>query len=93
MIAGCAAGELDAAVMWGPVGGPLAKAEGNELAVAPLLAKEGAPRMTYRITMGVRPADQEWKRELNRVIPEQQAEIDAPAPASACRWSTTWAPR
>jgi hypothetical protein len=32
--------------------------------------------MTFRITMGVRPSDQEWKRELNRLIKENQAEID-----------------
>jgi hypothetical protein len=32
-------------------------------------------RMSYRITMGVRPSDQEWKRTLNRVIRENQAEI------------------
>jgi mxaJ protein len=32
--------------------------------------------MSYRITMGVRPSDQEWKRTLNRVIRENQAEIN-----------------
>ena len=32
--------------------------------------------MSYRITMGVRPSDQEWKRTLNKVIRENQAEID-----------------
>jgi hypothetical protein len=32
--------------------------------------------MVYRITMGVRPSDQEWKRELNRVIAENQEEIE-----------------
>jgi hypothetical protein len=30
----------------------------------------------YRITMGVRFSDQEWKRALNRLIQENQAEID-----------------
>ena len=32
--------------------------------------------MSYRITMGVRAADQKWKRQLNRLIQENQAEID-----------------
>ena len=32
--------------------------------------------MVFRITMGVRPSDQEWKRELNRLIQENQSEID-----------------
>jgi hypothetical protein len=32
--------------------------------------------MSYRITMGVRPSDQEWKRTLNKVIRENQSEIN-----------------
>jgi hypothetical protein len=33
--------------------------------------------MAYRITMGVRATDQEWKRELNKVIRQNQKEINA----------------
>ena len=32
--------------------------------------------MSFRITMGVRASDQEWKRELNRLIQENQPEIN-----------------
>jgi hypothetical protein len=32
--------------------------------------------MTYRIGMAVRATDQEWKRTLNRLIMENQAEIN-----------------
>jgi len=32
--------------------------------------------MDFRIAMGVRRSDQEWKRRLNRLIAENQAEID-----------------
>ncbi len=32
--------------------------------------------MTYRITMGVRPSDQEWKRTLNALIKDKQSEIN-----------------
>ena len=32
--------------------------------------------MTYRIGMAVRAADQEWKRTLNRLIMENQTEIN-----------------
>jgi hypothetical protein len=42
----------------------------------PLLNEEGGSRMVYRITMGVRPSDQQWKRELNRLIAESQDEIN-----------------
>ena len=31
--------------------------------------------MIYRIGMGVRHSDQEWKRLLNKLIAENQAEI------------------
>jgi hypothetical protein len=31
--------------------------------------------MSYRITMGVRPSDQEFKRTLNKVIRDNQEEI------------------
>eukprot|EP01133_Synstelium_polycarpum_P029146 gene29146-35608_t len=40
------------------------------------LAKEKSGHMAYRITMGVRPSDQEWKRTLNKVIKENQPEIN-----------------
>jgi quinoprotein dehydrogenase-associated probable ABC transporter substrate-binding protein len=70
-------GEIDMAVMWGPAGGSLAKAAGDAVVVTPLLAEEGAPRLTYRITMGVRPGEDRWKRELNSTIRELQPEIEA----------------
>lgn len=78
MFADLAAGEIDAALAWGPMAGYHAGQADPPLVVAPLTQEgEGAPRMTYRITMGVRPSDQEWKRRLNEVIAESQPEIDA----------------
>jgi hypothetical protein len=77
MVAGVLSGELDIAVMWGPAAGPLAKAEGDALKVTPLLAETGAPRLFYRITMGVRQGEDVWKRELNAIIRELQPQIDA----------------
>jgi hypothetical protein len=32
--------------------------------------------MEFRIAMGVRRSDQDWKRRLNRLIMESQPEID-----------------
>ncbi len=77
MIADLLEGELDAAVLWGPVGGPLAKAEGGALVMTPLLHEKGPPSLFYRITMGVRPGEDAWKRQLNSLIRELQPEIDA----------------
>lgn len=77
MMADLLDGTLDAAVMWGPIGGPLAKAEGDAVVMTPLLAEQGAPRLFYRITMGVRNGEDVWKRDLNSRIRALQPQIDA----------------
>jgi len=74
MIEDLLAEEIDAAVLWGPIGGNLAKQ--HELTMVPLLEETGAPRMFYRITMGVRPGELVWKRKLNSLIRRNQSEID-----------------
>lgn len=76
MIADLQKGEIDLALLWGPMAGYYAKASATPLTVTPLV-NEKQGRMAYRITMGVRPADQQWKRQLNRVIRENQKEINA----------------
>ncbi|MCO4318183.1 substrate-binding domain-containing protein [Phyllobacterium sp. 21LDTY02-6] len=68
-------GEIDVAILWGPMAGYYAHKMDPELAVVSL-AKEKSGHMIYRITMGVRPSDQEWKRTLNKVIRENQQEIN-----------------
>lgn len=74
-IADLSTGEIDAAILWGPIGGYFAKQNG--LVATPLLHDEGAPRLFYRITLGVRQGELNWKRELNKLIRRNQAEIDA----------------
>jgi quinoprotein dehydrogenase-associated probable ABC transporter substrate-binding protein len=76
MIRDLVADEIDIAVLWGPLAGYYAKEANPPLTLVPLLKEQGGSRMTFRITMGVRPSDQEWKRELNRLIQENQTEID-----------------
>jgi hypothetical protein len=46
------------------------------LHVTPLVKETTGPKLVYRIGMGVRPADQNWKRQLNRLIQENQGEIN-----------------
>jgi quinoprotein dehydrogenase-associated probable ABC transporter substrate-binding protein len=69
-------GVIDAAVIWGPMAGYYANKAAEEFALVPLLKETARQRMTYRITMGVRPSDQEWKRTLNTFIREHQSEIN-----------------
>ena len=76
MIDDLAKGTIDAAVLWGPMAGYYAKQAAKDFAVVPLTHEGKGPAMTFRITMGVRPADQEWKRTLNRVIAANQSEIN-----------------
>lgn len=76
MLADLAAGKIDAGLMWGPIAGPLAKRYDGALLVTPLLHETQGPRMFYRITMGVRPGEDRWKRTLNSEIRKLQPQID-----------------
>ena len=76
MLAQVKSGELGAAVIWGPLAGPLVKQD-PDLQFTPLLKEAEGPRMFFRITMGVRPDEQEWTRQLNSLIRRHQDEIDA----------------
>ncbi|MFB2595787.1 quinoprotein dehydrogenase-associated putative ABC transporter substrate-binding protein [Paracoccus sp. p4-l81] len=68
-------GQIDVAILWGPQGGPMAKAR-DGLTVIPLLGDTPAPKLFYRITMGVRPGEDDWKRQLNSLIRRNQDDID-----------------
>jgi quinoprotein dehydrogenase-associated probable ABC transporter substrate-binding protein len=70
-------GEIDVALLWGPIAGYYASKAKTPTTVAPLLKEHDGPRMVYRIVMGVRHSDQNWKRTLNKLISENQSEIDA----------------
>ncbi len=69
-------GEIDAAVHWGPIAAYWAPRGGEKLVVVPLLKEQGAGKLAFRITMGVRNGDDAWKRRLNEVIAKRQPDID-----------------
>ena len=69
-------GTIDVAVLWGPMAGFYAKKANPPLHVTPLVKETVGPKLVYRIGMGVRPADQNWKRMLNRLIQENQPAIN-----------------
>ncbi|MFL6839416.1 MAG: quinoprotein dehydrogenase-associated putative ABC transporter substrate-binding protein, partial [Bradyrhizobium sp.] len=76
MIKDLISGEIDAGVLWGPIAGFYAKKANPPLHVTPLVKETTGPRLAYRIGMGVRNADQNWKRQLNRLIQENQPAIN-----------------
>ena len=66
---------IDAGVLWGPLAGYYAKQSKEPLAVVLLLKETNGSRMAYRIGMGVRYSDQNWKRQLNQLIQAKQSAI------------------
>ena len=76
MINDLTSGQIDAAVLWGPMAGYYAKQSNPPLHVMPLVKETSGPKLAFRIGMGVRPADQNWKRLLNRLIQENQGAIN-----------------
>jgi quinoprotein dehydrogenase-associated probable ABC transporter substrate-binding protein len=76
MINDLTSGTIDAGVLWGPMAGFYAKKATPALHVTPLVKEATGPKLVYRIGMGVRAADQNWKRQLNRLIQENQADIN-----------------
>lgn len=75
MVADLVAAKIDAAVLWGPIGGYYASRAAAPVMVVPLVREEGPPTLSYRITLGIRPAEQEWKHRLNEVLRKRGPEI------------------
>ncbi|WP_409559803.1 substrate-binding domain-containing protein [Hyphomicrobium sp. B1] len=69
-------GDIAAGILWGPMAAYWAKRDGEPLVVVPLVKDNGAARIAFRITMGVRNGDDNWKRRLNEVIRKRRADID-----------------
>ncbi|WP_156964636.1 quinoprotein dehydrogenase-associated putative ABC transporter substrate-binding protein [Methylocapsa aurea] len=67
---------IDVAILWGPIAGYFAKRSSTPMQVTPLVKESVGPRLIYRIGMGVRHSDQDWKRSLNKLIAENQDEIE-----------------
>jgi quinoprotein dehydrogenase-associated probable ABC transporter substrate-binding protein len=76
MMGDLASREIDVGIMWGPMAGYYARAAIPQMHVKLLTKDAGGPQLAYRIAMGVRPSDQNWKRLLNRLIAENQADIN-----------------
>jgi len=76
MIGDITAGEIDAGILWGPIGGYYAKNSATPMKLVPLTHETIGPRMVYRITMGLRRNEPDWKHQLNDLIAENQDAID-----------------
>jgi len=78
MVRAVADGALDAALVWGPIAGYWIAKGKLPLVAVPL---PGDPRtnlrMDYRISMGMRPNEPDWKHAVNRLIGEHQPQREA----------------
>jgi mxaJ protein len=73
-----ASGEVDAALVWGPLAGYFAKREGVALDLAPITPQSDSPArpFTFEISMGVRRGDAERRKALDDFIVRRRTDID-----------------
>jgi mxaJ protein len=74
-----ARGEIDVALVWGPLAGYFAAENGGGLRVTPVPASKGGASlpMAYDISMGVRRKDKAFRDEIQSVLAKHRPEIDA----------------
>ena len=78
MVDDLAAGRIDVALLWGPLGGYFAAAaRRSRSTVTPLVHEAKTDRMDYYIAMGVRPGEHRWKSEIDRLVSENKDQIRA----------------
>jgi quinoprotein dehydrogenase-associated probable ABC transporter substrate-binding protein len=70
-----AQGRIDAAIVWGPIGGYFARRVASpQLLVVPMKSEPGVP-FEYSIAMGVRYGEPEWKKQVEGLIAKHREEI------------------
>ncbi len=67
--------QIDVALVWGPIAGYAIKHDRLPLHAAFIAPEPDAPRLDYRIAMGVRANEPEWRRRINQAIGHQRAGI------------------
>lgn len=78
MIEDLAKGEIDAALLWGPIAGYWGARQQVPITLVPLTADPGSRlRLDFRISMGVRPNEAQWKHDLNTLIRDLQPQIQS----------------
>lgn len=70
-------GKIDVALVWGPIAGYTIGQEHLPLRAAFLEAEPDTPRLDFRIAMGVRAGEPEWRRRVNAAILRHGDEITA----------------
>ena len=72
-----AAGNIDAAIVWGPIASYFARrVKSPSLVVVPLKSEEGV-QFDYQMAMGVRYGERDWKQQIEGLIESKRPEIQA----------------
>ncbi len=69
-------GQIDVAVVWGPIAGYAAKQQGTPLVVIPLPAKQDSVPLAFNVSMGIRRRETRWKHQLNEELKKIAPEIE-----------------
>ncbi|HEX6898398.1 MAG TPA: substrate-binding domain-containing protein [Thermoanaerobaculia bacterium] len=79
IVAAVAAGEIDVAVVWGPLAGYFAPRQKAPLAIVPVSPQIDMPFLPFvwDISMGVRRSDVRLQEELDGILERRRPEIDA----------------
>jgi quinoprotein dehydrogenase-associated probable ABC transporter substrate-binding protein len=77
MIRDIDSGDIDGGVLWGPIAGYYVRKSRTPLTVVPLVHEDRSVPMAYRITLGLRHGETEWKHRLNDFLSLHQADIEA----------------
>ena len=69
--------EIDAAIVWGPIGGYFAQQQATSLRVVPVASQDESPSLllAYDIALGVRKSDETLKNTLNGLLTQHAEEI------------------
>lgn len=72
-----AAGEIDAAIVWGPFAGYFAKRQPVDLEVVPVASGDEQPSLpfSYDMSMGVRRGDKAFKERLEGIVDRRRSDI------------------
>jgi mxaJ protein len=72
-------GEIDVAIVWGPLGGYFAKHQGLGLKVAPVQPIFDGPQlpMIFDISMAVRKEDEALRQEVDAALVHRRADVDS----------------
>jgi mxaJ protein len=79
IIEGVANGDVDVAIVWGPLAGYFAPRQKTKLELTPLTGKDPMSGMsfTFEIGAGIKRGNTKLRDEVNNILADHQAEIDS----------------